>query len=306
MNFDYCIYHRRCIDGISSAWIVKNYFPEIKMIECTAGENLEDIEQFFQKNLVILDVCPTDLLPVCKLAKNILIIDHHITTFELFQTEEYKSLKNTTLIYNETKAGCELTWEYFCQNENAPWFLGYIADRDLWKVTMPYSKEINSALYEGRHTQSFENLDKLYKLSGNLEELEKFKEELIKKGKIIVENRNALIIHSARTALRCRYRDYNIWVYTCPRHILSDVGSKLVRWQFKDGTFPAFVMTWNYDLERHEFGLSFRSAKNTVDVHIIARELSEKGGGHRNASGCVLPGGTELRTIFIPVDEDDQ
>jgi oligoribonuclease NrnB/cAMP/cGMP phosphodiesterase (DHH superfamily) len=309
MAFDYCVYHRKCIDGISSAWIVKNYFPNITLIECAAGENLSEnieLESLYQKNVIFVDVCPPtndEIIALSKLAKEILIIDHHITTYESLQ--QIDNINNLKLIFDDTKSGCQLTWEHFCKHEEIPWFLNYIADRDLWKTTVPYSKEINTALYEEGHTKSFENLDKLYNLASKPVELEEFKEKLIKKGKILVENRNMLIMQSVRTALRCRYKDYNIWVYTCPRHIISDVGSKLVRWRFKDSAYPDFVMTWNYDLEGHYFGLSFRSAKNTVDVHTIARELSEKGGGHRNAAGCVLKGGTELRSIFIPVEEED-
>lgn len=312
MNFDYCIYHRKCIDGLSSAWIVKNYFPGITLIECGAGENLEEnvnLDSLFQKNLLFLDVCPptkNELISLSKIAKTILIIDHHITTVESIQSIRVEDdLKNVTLVFDESKSGCQLTWEHFCPNEEIPWFLNYIADRDLWKVTMPYSKEINTALYEERHTRSFDNLDKLYKMSSNLIELNEFKDKLIKKGKILTENRNSLIVQSVRNALKCKYKHYNIWIYCCPRHILSDVGSKLTRWKFKDGNFPDFVAFWEYDLEQHQFGISFRSAKNTVDVHHIARELSDKGGGHRNASGCVLDGGTELRTIFIPYNEED-
>lgn len=314
MSFDYCIYHRKCIDGISSAWTVQNYFPSITLIECGAGENLAeniDIKSFDKKKILFVDVCPptkNELVALSKLATEIVIIDHHVTTNELIQTirnenNENNEIKNITLIFDETKAGCQLTWEYFCKGEEIPWFLNYIADRDLWKTTMPYSKEINSALYEDGHTKTFENLNKLYKLKSV--ELKEFKEKLIRKGTILTENKNSLIKQSSRTAVRCRYKDYNIWVYTCPRHIISDVGSKLVRWRFKDGTYPDFVMTWMYDLEDHSFSLAFRSAKNTVDVHVIARELSEKGGGHRNAAGCVLDGGTELRTIFIPYEDDE-
>lgn len=308
MNFDYCIYHRKCVDGLASAWTVKNYFKDIKLVECGAGENVEEninLESFYQKNIIFLDVCPptkNELLTLSKLAKNILIIDHHITTLESIQSIRIEDeLKNVTLVFDESKSGCQLTWEYFCPNEEMPWFFYYIADRDLWKITMPYSKEINNALYENYHTKTLENLDKLYKILPN--ELENFKEDLIKKGKIITENRNALIMQSTRSALHCMYKHYNVWVYVCPRQLLSDVGSKLTRWRFKNGTYPDFVVSWNYDLELHQFGLSFRSAKNGLDVHHIARELSDKGGGHRNAAGCVLDGGTELRKIFIPCEE---
>lgn len=310
MNFDYCIYHRKCVDGIASAWIVQNYFKGITLVECGAGENVAEninLECFYQKNLIFLDVCPPtkdEIIALSKLAKEILIIDHHITTLENLQAIQLdKNLPNIKLVFDDTKAGCQLTWEYFCPNEEIPWFLSYIADRDLWKTTMPYSKEINNALYEERHTKTFENLDKLYKMKPS--DIETFKEDLIRKGRILTDNRNALILQSTRSALKCKYKQYTIWVYTCPRHIISDVGSKLTRWRFKDGSYPDFVMTWIYDLELHQFCISFRSAKNTVDVHHIAHELSEKGGGHRNAAGCVLDGGTELRTIFIPCDEEN-
>lgn len=310
MEFDYCIYHRKCIDGISSAWIVKNYFPNINIIECSAGENLSEnieLESLYQKNIIFLDICPPskeELLEISTLGKAIMIIDHHITTKETIDSFIKESnIKNIKLIFDESKSGCQLTWEHFCPKESIPWFLNYIADRDLWKITMPYSKEINASLYEYRFTRSFESLDHLYKIRDE-KELEDFKESLIKNGKIIMENRNSMIQNSLRNSIRCTYKNYNVWLYVCPKNILSEVGSKLTRWKFRDGSYPDFVVYWEYDVESHKFLISFRSAKNTVDVHNIARELNEKGGGHRNASGCVLEGGTELRKIFIPYDND--
>ena len=151
---DYCIYHRKCVDGICSAWIIKNIFPNVNMIECGAGEKVcehIEINSFCQKNIIFVDVCSpceNELIEISNIAKEITIIDHHITTNEmvtLLKSQNY--LKNIKFIFDEMKAGCQLTWEYFCKIEKCPWFLNYVADRDLWKITMPYSKEINMNIH---------------------------------------------------------------------------------------------------------------------------------------------------------------
>ena len=44
--------------------------------------------------------------------------------------------------------------------------------------------------------------------------------------------------------------------------------------------------------------LSLRSVDTATDVEVIASKFG--GGGHRNAAGCIIPGSTILRDLFIP------
>ena len=306
MNFDLCIYHDPCIDGIASAWIVKNMSPGVQIVKCVAGCDPEiSIESLSQKSVVFVDICPSEsfLQQAVQVVQRILIIDHHISAYEMYSQFDNKGGR-VTFVFDEHRSGCQLTWRYFCENEPVPWFLNYIADRDLWTNVMPNSREINQALYDGKHIRSFEALDELFAL--NDDQIATLKSHLLQQGRVLVHNRDELIRQSAKSAVECVYkhedRQYRVWVYTCPRHILSEVGHRLTKWRFVDGHYPDFVVFWQYVMEDHYFGLSFRSSPQGTDVHLIARQLSPKGGGHRRAAGCSLPGGTELRALFTPVE----
>ena len=44
-----------------------------------------------------------------------------------------------------SKSGATLAWEFFHPGKEAPKFIQYITDRDLWKWELPYSKEFSAA-----------------------------------------------------------------------------------------------------------------------------------------------------------------
>ena len=69
---------------------------------------------------------------------------------------------------------------------------------------------------------------------------------------------------------------------------------------FTDSIIDVMSFTDNSDItilfkqkNENEWKVSFRSHKN-VDVAKLARSLTEKGGGHKKASGCTLSGTFEL------------
>ena len=297
---DICVYHSPCTDGLVSAWVVKSANPSVVLLECIAGENpTVPVETFSNKKVIFVDVCPKIeyLIDICKVANKVLIIDHHITYYTNYQT--ISPLSNLNYIFDTKKCGCELVWEYFFPNINMPWFFVYVSDRDLWKSTVPFSKEIGGALYQERHLSTIQSIQELT-TKNNLE----FRSEMIKVGKNIIHLKNEMIYSVIRSDIkRCKYKDYNIWLYTCQRYLLSDVGSKLCKWRFKDQTYPDFVVYWAYDVNDHKFYISLRSSneENSVDVQKIAKEIHPEGGGHYHAAGLTLEGSTVIRDIFIPV-----
>lgn len=312
VDYDVCIYHSPCPDGNACAWIVERVFPDILLVECEAGTDPDEpVTNFEGKSVLFVDIAPLrsyllDLLPV---AEKVTIIDHHATTLELRDIEDEK----LELVHNERKAGSELVWEHFHPDRPVPWFITVIADRDLFRDISPDSQALSHALYEMELTRTFDGLDTLMAMTSR--EASAFKREMVEKGAVIVKKRNAMIRHYMQTRVACLYtspttgENFRMWMYTCERHILSDLGHRLLACRFDDGSYPDFVAYWSYDLENHVFWLSFRSNAGhagggrggRAQVHEIARELHPDGGGHRSAAGCCLPGGTELRSIFQPV-----
>lgn len=325
--FDQCVYHRGCSDGMACAAIVKTVCPTVEFIELAAGQDLdEDPSIFSNRNVIFVDVVPSPeyFRKVIHVAERVVVIDHHITYRTSIETvinelkeddknkdEDDNEDEKIELHFDVNKAACQLTFEYFYPAQELPWFLNYIADRDLWKYEMPHSKEITNALYTDYHTRSIDNILRLFQIKGK--ELERLQEYLLKKGKILTELRTEAVKSGCRNRLECTYTSplgdaYRVWLYTCDQYLLSDVGARLTRYRFKDGKYPDFVVYWWYDVEHHQFGLSFRSdntSPTSTDVEQIARMIQERGGGHRNAAGCVVDGSTVLRDLFVPVTNKD-
>ncbi len=294
MIYDSIIYHNPCSDGIASAWVVKHFHTSAELIPCLAGQNPQvDIEIFRNKNIIYVDLCPNNgyLNQLISIVKHITILDHHITAYNSIDKELLKA-SNINYIFDNNMSGCMITWKYFSQDK-IPWFLDYIGDRDLWLWKLPYSREITTALYEDEHV-TFKNLSKLFDTPYTQEVFQKF----VQRGTILFEIKEKQMKTYMKSALHCKYQNYNIWLYTCTADIISDVGNALMDKTMKNGSKPDFTVGWRYNVVTHEYILSMRSLSHSVDVSDICKKLG--GGGHRNAAGCTLPGSTILRDFFIP------
>jgi oligoribonuclease NrnB/cAMP/cGMP phosphodiesterase (DHH superfamily) len=294
MIYDSIIYHNPCSDGIASAWVVKHFNVSAELIPCFAGQNPQvDINNFRDKNIIFVDLCPNNdyLQQLINIVKHITILDHHISAYNYIDKELLKE-SNINYLFDNYMSGCMITWQYFSQDK-IPWFLDYIGDRDLWSWKLPYSKEINTALYEDEHI-TFKNLSKLFDMQYTQEVFQRF----VHRGTILLEIKERQMKMFVKSAIPCKYQNYNVWLYTCSADILSDVGNALMDKTMKNGIKPDFTVGWRYNIILHEYILSLRSGSHAVDVSEICKKLG--GGGHRNAAGCILPGSTILRDFFIP------
>ena len=111
-----------------------------------------------------------------------------------------------------------------------------------------------------------------------------------------------------KSAIPCRYLNYNIWLYTCLPEYKSDVGNLLLNKDIiiDENSFkPDFSVSWYYNFPTDEHWLSLRSDDTKVDVCKIAKQISSNGGGHRNASGVTINASEiKLRELFIPIKKN--
>lgn len=316
-KFDYVIYHSNCSDGISSAWVTSLVNKHAIRIGCVAGKSPNiPIEDLREKKVLFCDISPTPefLESIKSVCAKIIVIDHHIDAIHKIKQFECDNV----VIYTSTdheKSGCILTWEYFFPEINIPWFLKYISDRDTWSWKLPYSKEINIALFEDGHI-SMQGLDYLY-MSAGISFTEKKHDNkteyywspnldnIIYRGISMLDNRNKMIEKYIRSAIPCKLRNTEkyVWLYTSLNDYKSDVGNALLSKPITDKQLPDFTVCWTYDLKSGDYWLSLRSNDDKVDICEIAKQLDTKGfgGGHRNAAGCTLSNGQSIRDWFIPL-----
>lgn len=295
-DFDIIVYHGSgCPDGISALKCALMY-ADIKIkYGCKAGvdPNIDHID----KSILFVDICPsiTYLTKIAKESKQIVILDHHKSTLDTFNKNKDNVSENIIFILDMDRAGCQITWDYFFPNKPRPWFIDYVADRDLWKWLLPNSKAINTAYSYNDYFNTF-NLDKLNEL---IEPSDTVKQKLLDQGIQLIKIQQKELDFATGKAIEGTMKvndiQYHIWIGTISSELRSDLGNILANKKLSNGNQPDFSATWSYDLKADIWNISFRGTKNGPDLSAICKLYG--GGGHYCASGMSIKG--SLRDIFI-------
>jgi oligoribonuclease NrnB/cAMP/cGMP phosphodiesterase (DHH superfamily) len=275
------IYHADCTDGFGaaySAWKLlgnrAEYYP------CKHGTPPPDVSG---KIVAILDFSFNNATTkqMIEDADGLIIIDHHKSAMvELHDI--------TCAIFDMKHSGARLAWDFFHPGKEAPKFIDYIEDRDLWKWELPYSKEFAAAF----DMVPFE-----------FEEFEKFEDDSVfddarKRGSFILAYSKTVVKKVCEKAVHRKFEGLDVMVVNAS-HWMSEIGARLA-------PDCDFAMIWFYDHEDRVIKVSLRAFHDTVDVSEISKKFG--GGGHAKASGFTLPGDAQVDDIFdveIEVDPEE-
>lgn len=318
MLIDYVMYHNGCTDGLSSAWVIHQYLKlykplvSAKFISLVDFETETDIDNSIESNTVLYigvnnnynigdkyitnantiskltnrNIVMVDISfsrDICNHISNIsssfLILDHHISNKRALEGLSY-------CIFDMTRAGCQITWDYYFGNKERSKFIEYIADRDLWKWELKDSKEYSKAVFI-KYNLSFETFDLLNNLTD--EDIN----NLIQDGKSFILMEEKIIKNICKFA-KIRYLDGHKIMLVESTILKSDIGNYLVQ-KYPDCDGAAI---YGYDLDSHKFWISLRGNnknENPVDLSIIANKYN--GGGHKSSSGFTYDG-PNIENIF--------
>lgn len=162
-----CLYHADA-DGWGSAyavWKALQNEAEFLFIKVQYGQEppYEELRAFGPELIFIVDFSynAATLHLLEGEFKKVVVIDHHKTS--LAELEEWDG----EYVHDTTKAGCQLTWDYFFFNDeegyyddDPPDILLYVADRDMWEFRHEHSKEINA--YIATLDEDFQVWDDFY------------------------------------------------------------------------------------------------------------------------------------------------
>lgn len=276
------IYHFPCMDGFASAWAFNqlkesdygkdnvSYIPDNYPAESANEQELEGYDVY------ILDFSyPRDALArMCQYANKVILLDHHKTAQADLENWEDKPA-NLEIIFDMTRSGAKITWEYFAPLDMDSALIEYVSDRDLWKFALANSKAINAVVAQTPYTfEKYKELDDAiyatpvmtYKLGESLmNQHQKFCEEMAESARKLIITTEDGIQHEG-LAVNTTYQ------------FASEVGNILAK---KSGTYGA---TYFSDKEG-AVKFSLRSIGD-YDVSVIAKQCG--GGGHKNASGFIL------------------
>lgn len=271
------IYHAACTDGFAAAYAAWELYGN--QAEYYPAHYKSPPPDVAGKDVWLVDFSyPRETLEqMNNQAHKLVVIDHHKTA-----QENLKGFPNT--IFDMSKSGAVLAWEYFHPSVEVPMFFKYIQDRDLWKWKLPDSKYFSVGLES--YPFDFEIWHEL--INGSLL-------KIIEEGRIIEPYKQKIINDICRLSFNVNFKGpdkmYKISaVNTCK--FQSEVCNKLAvgkpfsaaYFRRKDGR-----LSWSLRSDNND--------PNAIDVSKIA--ASYGGGGHKNAAGFETLSEQEVITILL-------
>lgn len=118
-----CIYHGIDLDCWCSAAIVKNKYPDCKMVPYDYGQPVPELEE--GEDLILVDVSFSmdTFRKFLAEGRTITWLDHHISAIREFDKElryEVQGNKKFLFSLDPKKAACEITWEFINPDLDVP------------------------------------------------------------------------------------------------------------------------------------------------------------------------------------------
>lgn len=308
------LYHADCLDGFGAAYAAWRRHGSNANYRPMHHGDPWDINEIAGHEVVILDFSyPPELIErMAAIASSVTQIDHHASALKDWACRakqegnvhryEHPQLP-LTVVFDLSKSGARLAWEYFHPNTPIPLAILHIEDQDMWRFAMPGTRPFCRALrlmpfdLETWHRLIVETLD---------ESAPRYRETL-NQGMAIESFFQREIERLAQSGLRmpARLRGEPIDALQAQRHGQNIVTSGDQTWLAVDGLSinanalfaselgnklaeqgNTFGMVWQLAGDG-EIKISLRSQKNGPDVSVIAGRYG--GGGHPNAAGFRLP-----------------
>ena len=292
-NIDIVIYHDKCPDGKAGAWTFWREISGCTFYGFLHGQTPPNVDN---KILVIVDFCfPRGVLEkMAKTAKHITILDHHESAQTDLEGWDFPS--NVSIIFDMTRSGAQIAWDYVYPGVPRPWFIEIIADRDLWTWKIQGSKELGKGLFiEGWYT--WQKMEELY--SGAFfsypNALEVFIKDMTKIGATFIKQEEREISAICAKSILAAFQTpdgnkYKIRIVGCSENHKSEVGNRLC----ERNPGIDFAVTWRYDFLLDEWWISCRGTKEKgINLAVLCKQF-HRGGGHSNAAGFTIFGSDRI------------
>jgi hypothetical protein len=279
----YILYHRSCLDGYLSACIALKVMPDAIAIPVAYQQPVPDLKG--GSEVYILDFSyPKEILKDLMTSHaQVVVLDHHKTALN-----ELSGFSNA--IFDLTKCGARLTWEYFYSNEPVPLIVKHIEDRDLWKFDLPETKALTMALW---HHCTLDNPKSWLPL------LTEIPTELYSLGQILLEVQASQIEKQLAYVYLATLPDSSTFIPMLNSALeVSETGHAM------NEAYPETPYSCCWTQTGDKIKASLRTNKSEVDVGLIAKAYG--GGGHPKAAGFVMSvkdwQGCQVTTPPVKVD----
>lgn len=255
------IYHGNCPDGFCAAWVTARALGDVELfagkygdpppLEIAAGRPVYVVDFSYKRDPM------QHLMAAAGLC---VVLDHHRTA-----EAELAGLPGCTFDMNRSGAG--MAWDYFHPDEQRPWIVNYVEDRDLWRFALPNSELISLRIrLEPHELEAYDALAQWSLESVTTEALgaKRYLDHYVKdvhRNLYHVDALNRLV------AVNCAYTG------------VSDVLNEALKVTGAD-----IALGWHLDADG-KLACSLRS-KPGVDCSDLAKSFG--GGGHAQAAGFSL------------------
>lgn len=299
-----CIYHGNCADGFTAAWAVwKALGDDCEYVPGVYGNPPPDVTgrdvilvDFSYKRAVLEEMCQP------RAARSMLILDHHKTaeadlkglgvdmskwTGEVSWSRYKENLAQDDMenancggaivyqIFDMHRSGAGIAWDFFHPSAERHPLVNYVEDRDLWKFSLPGSRNINAFVFS--YPYEFPLWDEMARF------IQHAQPEAERAGDAIERKHHKDVAELVRvTKRKMIIGGHEVWVANLPYTLTSDAGHLMAKGN------PFAACYWDTPEGRV---FSLRSTDEGLDVSEIAKAYG--GGGHRNASGFRLAHGVE-------------
>jgi hypothetical protein len=318
-------YHGGCPDGIAGAWAVYTGLHDnvraavaewsLLDMKCAPAEQmrtagaafvgighnhtLPEVELYRGRHVFYVDIVPSLEVAsaVLRSAASVTVLDHHrgagATVAELV-AEADRTRRQLGVVFDETRSGAQIAWDYVHPGVARPAVLDYVGDRDTWAWKLPLSREVNKAIYVDGMVRSFGSLDSA-RVSLVPHEAAKIGAAYKRHEDLLVSAMSGRAYEATIESNRGKYRVLAI----NSAQLASEIGEALSVYA------PAhidFVVVWNYDGAADEIWVSARTTRDNVDLSAITPYIigAIRGGGHPRAAGFTILGASPANAI-VPV-----
>jgi len=266
-------YHEHCTDGFASAYTAWKKFKDnaeyIALSHTVTDEDIlkskkVKINDLKEKEIYFIDFCPkeTELKKIQKVAKKLVVIDHHIGAKDLVE-----SLVGS--VFRNGVSGAYLAHEYFFPKKDIPKIIKYISAGDTYNWgSQKFEREILAYIY----TLNFD-FKTFQKAERDIEDKKKFL-EIKNLGETLQTNYLNMVEAQIDNAVLVNFEGHDVYAVNASVVFRNELGAKLAQ---KSKSKFAIIYTFTSG----ELKVSLRGEGKT-DLNLLVQKYS--GGGHFNAS----------------------
>ena len=281
----FVIYHANCADGLTSAALHQILSPNSKgnviYLEGEYGKSLEDYPDFTNASVLFLDFSfkEEEFKQLLKEAKDVQVIDHHVTAYEYLSKLIEEDNVFSSYIYDINECGSSLVWKTFKPNSPIPLAVRYVRDQDIyaWEYkehSVPFCLAVETLDRDLETFYTFWINTLMY--SDHISPPSSFIEEG-RKLKKLKDNYVTQMIQNFRIKT---WLDEEVVFINCPNLFVNAVSD-----HFRDNTDINYVITYSFRNDGIAFSLRSKKGFSTLPYTFL---ISKKGGGHECASGAFL------------------